>query len=136
MIQQIIKKILSSFVLVKVIKNYKSRSSLMKINAAKAYVHGVRKTRMLFIGILIVSISFVFLINGLILIQNALFTFSMWSNETKFIVALWLGGIEFLAAVGVFVYLLRENTWSQFFRINEVVRFVLGDKPKRKAGTR
>lgn len=132
MIQQIIKKILSSFVLVKVIKNYKSRSSLMKINAAKAYVHGVRKTRMLFVGILIVSISFVFLINGLILIQNALFTFSMWSNETKFIVALWLGGFEFLAAVGVFVYLLRENTWSQFFRINEVVRFVLGDNSKNK----
>lgn len=96
----------------------------MKIKAAQVYVLGVKKTRDFFLGALFLSVSFVFFINGLSLIQSAFFTYSMWSSEVKFVVALLLGGIEFLGAIGIFIYLFREETWSKFSGIHKVVNLV------------
>jgi len=104
----------------------------MKIKAARMYVQGVKKMRFFFLGVLFVLVSFVFLINGLCLLQTAILTYSMWSNETKFIAALVLGGVEFLGAVGVFVYLFREETWSKFCEVQQVVNSVIVEK---KSGT-
>ena len=97
----------------------------MKIRAAQVYVQGVKKTRMFFLGVLFVSISFVFLFNGLYLIQTAIFTYSMWSNEMKFAVALVLGGVEFAVAAGILFYLFREETWSQFSGIHKIVELAI-----------
>jgi len=102
----------------------------MKIKAAQMYVLGVKKTRLFFLGALFVSISFVFLINGLFLIQAAFFTYSMWSNEMKFIMALILGGLEFLGATGLLIYLFREETWAKFSEIEKVVSSVTGTDDK------
>ena len=55
----------------------------------------------------------------------AVFTYSQWSNETKFIVALVLGGFEFLLAMGIFIFLFREETWSHFYGIKAVVDSVI-----------
>ena len=49
----------------------------------------------------------------------------MWSIETKFIVSLLLGGIEFLVAIGVLMYLFREETWGKFFGIQKVVNLAI-----------
>ena len=93
----------------------------MKIRAAQAYVLGVKKTRIFFLGVLFVFLSFVFFFNGLSLIQTAFFTYSMCSNEVKFIVALSIGGIEFLGATGLLIYLFREETWGKFSGVQKVV---------------
>jgi cytochrome c biogenesis protein CcdA len=102
----------------------------MKIKAAQVYVLGVKKTRAFFLGVLFVSVSFVFLINGLSLIQTAFFTYSMWSIKVKFILALVLGGIEFLGAIGILIYLFREETWGKFSGIQKVVDFVIDEEGK------
>ncbi len=97
----------------------------MKIKVARIYVLGVRKTRVFFLGALFVLLSFIFLINGLSLIQTAFFNYSEWTNETKFIMALILGAIEFLGATGVLIYLFREETWGKFSGVPHVVRAVI-----------
>lgn len=102
----------------------------MKIKAAQVYVLAVKKTRSFFLGVLFVSACFVFLINGLSLIQAAFFTYSRWSNEVKFIVALLLGGIEFLGAIGILIYLFREETWSKFSGIHKVVSLVIDEESR------
>jgi len=75
-------------------------------------------------------LSFVLLINGLSLIQSAFFTYSLLSIEIKFIVSLLLGGIEFLVAIGILMYLFREETWGKFFGIQKVVNLVVSEDDK------
>ena len=126
--RQFIQQLISSLSLLNFVRRYKNRVSSMKIKAAQAYVLGVKKTRIFFLGVLFVSVSFVLLINGLSLIQAAFFNYSRWSNEVKFTIALILGGIEFLGAVGVLIYLFREETWGKFSEIQKVVNSIIEDK--------
>jgi hypothetical protein len=128
--RRLFEQLVSAFFLLTIVRKFKSRSSLMKIRAAQAYVLGVKKTRLFFLGALFVFVSFVFLINGLFLIQAAFFTYSRWSTEVKFIVALLLGGIEFLVATGVLIYLFREETWGNFSGIQKVVNSVIDEEGK------
>ena len=124
----LIEQLISGLFLLRIVRKFKNRTSLIKIRAVQAYVLGVKKTRIFFLGGLFVSISFVFLMNGISLIQMAIFTYSQWSNETKFIVALVLGGFEFLLAMGIFIFLFREETWSQFYGIKAVVDSVIEEE--------
>jgi hypothetical protein len=121
MIRRVMGQLFSSLLLLGIVRKVKNRSSLMKIKAAQMYVVGVKKTRLFFLGVLFVLISFVFFINGLYLVQAAFFTYSMWSNEVKFIVALSLGGVELLGGIGILIFLFREETWSRFSGIHQVV---------------
>jgi hypothetical protein len=114
------------------VRGYKNRTSLMKIRAAQAYVRGVKKARVFFLAALFVSVSFVFLVNGLSLVQAAFFTYSLWSNEMKFAVALLMGGVEFLGAIGVLIYLFREETWGEFSGIQKVVNSVIDEEERNK----
>ncbi|MDP2653195.1 MAG: hypothetical protein Q8Q08_04095 [Candidatus Omnitrophota bacterium] len=100
----------------------------MKIKAAQVYITGVEKVRIFFLGVLLVMFSFVLLGSGLFLIHTALFTYSMWSFQMKFIAALVLGGIEFLGAVIIFFYLSREETWVKFCGIQKVLDSVVDGK--------
>jgi len=129
-IRRLFEQLVSAFFLLTIIKRVKSRTSLMKIRAAQVYVLGVKKTRAFFLGVLFVFVSFVFLFNGLFLVQSAFFTYSMWSNEMKFMVALILGGIEFLVAIGILIYLFREETWGAFSGIQKVVNLVADKEEK------
>jgi hypothetical protein len=130
--RQLLQKLLSYFFLLNIVRRFKSRSSLMKIKAAQVYILGVKKTRLFFLGALFVSVSFVFLTNGLSLVQAAFFTYSMWSTEVKFFVALLLGLIELLGAIGIFICLFREETWVKFYGIHEVINSVVKGKSDNK----
>jgi len=128
--RRLFEQLVSAFFLLTIVRKFKSRSSLMKIRAAQAYVLGVKKTRVFFLGVLFVFVSLVFLFNGLSFIQTALFTYSTWSMEVKFIVAILLGGVEFLAAIGILIYLFREETWGKFSGIQKVVNSVIDEEGK------
>jgi len=128
--RRLFEQLISAFLLLTVVRRLKGRVSLMKIRAAQAYVLGVKKTRTFFLGVLFVFVSFLFLINGLSLIQTAFFTYSMWSNEMKFFVALIFGGVEFLGAIGIMIYLFREETWGKFSGIQKVVNSVVNEESK------
>jgi len=106
----------------------------MKIKAAQVYVTGVKKARILVLGILFVMFSFVLLGSGLFLIHTALFTYSLWSPQVKFIAALVLGGIESAGAIIIFFYLFREETWVKFSGIQKVIDSVVAGKSGNKNG--
>jgi len=128
--RRLLEQLLSAFLLLTVVRRFKGGASLMKIKAAQAYVLGVKKTRIFFLGVLFVFVSLVFLFNGLSLIQSAFFTYSMWSNEIKFVVALMLGGIEFLGATALLIFLFKEETWGRFSGIQKVVNLVVNEDDK------
>jgi hypothetical protein len=130
MMPRLIRQLFSSFLLLGIVRGYKNRTSLMKIKAAQTYVLGVQKTRLFCLAIFFMTLSLVFLVNGLSLIQASLFTYSMWSSETKSVAALILGGVEFFGAIIIFIYLFREETWSKFSGIRKVVDLIVNEKEK------
>ena len=105
-------------------KRYRKSASLIKIEAAKAYVLGVRKIRLFLLGALFVFFSLVLLASGLLLIHMAFFTYSTWTVQMKFLVALLLGCMEVFAASGILFYLFREETWIKFAGINHILNSV------------
>ncbi len=127
-----IRKIISSLIFFNILKRYKGRAALVKIKAAQAYVAGVEKVRILLLGVLFVIFSFILLGSGLFLMNTALFTYSSWSPEVKFIVALLLGAAEFLVGMIILFYLFREKTWVEFYGIQKVLNSVVEDKASNK----
>ena len=133
--RRFIQQLIASLSLLGIVRKYKNKFSLMKINAAKVYVLGVKKARLFFLGILFVFVGLVILVNGMSLIQTAFFTYSNWSNGMKFTVAMIIGGIEFLGSIGVLIYLFREETWGHFTEVHKVVNLVIekeSDEKKEK----
>lgn len=127
----LIRRMISSLFFLNIVKRYKGRASLMKIKAAQFYVKGVHKARFLILGFVLALISMIFLAFGLSLIHTALFTYSTWSIKTKFILALLLGGAEFIGAIGVLSYLFKEEIWGKFFGVHHVVNSVVKDRKQR-----
>jgi cytochrome c biogenesis protein CcdA len=130
--RRFIQQLIVSLSLLGIVRRYKNKVSLMKINAAKVYVLGVKKARLFFLGILFVFVGLGILVNGISLIQTAFFTYSNWSNEMKFTVALIMGGIEFLGSIGVLIYLFREETWGHFTEVRKVVNLVIEKESDEK----
>jgi len=120
-----IRKILPFLVFLNIRKGYQGGSSLIKIKVAKAYALGVKKIRLFLLGVLLVLFSLVLLTSGLLLIHMALFTYSGWSVQVKFLVAILLGCFEVFAASGILFYLFREETWVKFSGINHVLNLVI-----------
>ena len=102
----------------------------MKIKAAQLYVQGVQKARILFLGSLVGLVSLIFLASGLSLIHTALFSYSTWSVETKFVTAILLGGLEFGGAICILFYLFREEIWAKFSEIDTVLNCVVKSDEK------
>jgi hypothetical protein len=106
-------------------KRYQRSSSLIKIEAAKAYVLGIKKIRFFMLGALLVLFSLMLLGSGLLLIHLALFTYSNWPVQVKFLVAILLGGFEFFVASGILFYLFREETWIKLSGINYLLNSIV-----------
>ena len=123
-------KIFSFLALNNVVRNDQRKSSLIKIKAAKAYVLGVKKIRFFFIGAMLLFTSLVLLASGIFFIHTAFFTYSNWTVNTKFNVALLLGVVEAFSAAGILFYLFREETWVRFTGINTVVNAVIEKETK------
>ena len=120
-----IRKILPFLVFLNIRKGCERRSSLIKIEVVKAYVLGVKKIRFFLLGVLFVLFSLVLLASGLLLIHLALFIYSGWTVQVKFLVAFLLGGFEVLVASGILFYLFREETWVKFSGINHILNSVI-----------
>lgn len=132
---KLVRKMISSLLFLNIVSRYKGKAALMKIKTAQVYVAGVKKIRILFLGVLFAVFSFVLLGSGLSLIHSGLFTYSLWSPQMKFIAALVVGGIESFGAVIILFYLFREETWSKFTEIPKVVDSVFKEREKNEIKT-
>ena len=101
---------------------YNLASNGSRCGGRSAYVLGVKKTRLFLLGALFVLFSLALFASGLLLIHVALFTYSSWSVQVKFLVALLLGCLEVFTACGILFYLFRVETWVKFSVINHVLK--------------
>ena len=120
-----LRKFLPFLTFLGILKTYQKRVSLIKIEAAKAYVLGVKTIRFLLLGAMFALFSLVLFASGLLLIHTALFAYSGWSVQVKFLVALLLGGLEIFAAIGILFYLFSEETWVKLSGIKHVLNSVV-----------
>lgn len=124
-----IRKILSPLIFLNIVERYREKSSLIKIRAAELYVKGIGKLRIFYLGSFFVLIALILLISGWVLIHLALFVYSALNVQAKLVLALLLGGVEFLGASVILFYVFREETWVKFTEINTVLNAVIeGDK--------
>ena len=124
-INRLAHRLFSSFLFVNMLKGYKNRVSLVRIKVAQGYVVGVKKTRLVSLGVLSVLIALALFVSGLFLIQAALFTYSTWSNQVKFNAALILGILEFAGAISILIYLFRDETWIKFSEMDKVIHSIV-----------
>lgn len=121
----LIQGIVSPLIFSNLARQYKGRTSLLKIKAAQLYVEGVNKVRILLLGGVLVLCSLILFGSGLFLIHTALLTYSTWNAQVKFTVALLLGVAEFLGGAAFVFYLFREETWGKVMEINKVVNLAV-----------
>lgn len=118
-------KLLPLLTVLDIRKRYQRHASLMKIEAAKAYVLGVKTVRFFLLGTLFALFSLALFASGLLLIHTALFVYSGWSSQVKFLVALLLGVLEIFTASGILFYLFSEEIWVKFSGIKHVLNSLL-----------
>lgn len=133
-IQRITKKLLSFLMIASLNGSYQRKVSLLKINAARTYVIGIKKIRFLALAVLCILLALAIFVCGLILLHAALFAYSPWSAQTKWIAALVLGIFEMTAAAVMMVYIFKESTWMKFMAIDQVIRSVTKDQSDRRGG--
>lgn len=122
---------LLSAVAVKLLDNYRQLSiQLLKIEAAKAYLHGVKMARLSAVGLICMGLTIGLIFLGLILLHISLFILLPWSLETKAVLGAFLG-IAYLITGG---FILRaamdERTWMNKSGASEFLNKALHSKHK------
>jgi nitrate reductase gamma subunit len=98
---------------------------LLKIEAAIAYINGIKVTRRLFMVLCALVFCIVIIACGFLIIPIALCMFMPWSPETKAIVAIVFGAVYVLVPLITIVMLLSEKRWMKMTRSDELIRKVL-----------
>ena len=113
MFKYLLKGILSA-IAIKLLDNYRQLSvRLLKIEAAKSYLHGVRMARLSAIGLMRMGLVIGLICVGVLLFHAGLFILLPWTVEAKAALGMFLG----LAYVVIGVLALRaamdETTWME-----------------------
>lgn len=134
-IQRMAHKLLSFFMLANISRGYQRRIALLRINAARGYITGIKKVRFFSLAVLFFCVALVLFSGGLFLLHAALFTYSSLSAQVKCIAAFILGGMEFTVAAAMMFFLFKESTWMKFMEIDQVVRSVTRDSRDHRGGS-
>lgn len=122
MFKYMIKAILAG-ITVKLMDNWRRLSiQLLKIEAAKFYLHGVRMARWSAINLLWIGLAIGLIGVGTLLFHAALFLLLPWTVETKALLGLLMG----LAYVGIGYAVLHESvnekTWLEKSGVSELLK--------------
>jgi hypothetical protein len=126
MIKRLLKGLLAG-IAIKLLDNLRSLSvQLLKIEAAKCYVHGVRMARLSAIGAMRTGLYIGLVCVGALLFHAGLFILLPWSVEIKAALGMGLG----LAYVAIGVAGLRmamdEKMWMEMSGASEMVEKAVG----------
>ncbi len=103
-----------SFVAVKLLTNYRHLSiRLLKIEAAKSYLHGIRMARLATLSLLRAEIEMGLIGIGILLFHAGLFILLPWTVKAKAILGIFLG-LSYVTIGCVAIYAsLSEKTWIE-----------------------
>ena len=130
MLKYLLKGILSA-IAIKLLDNYRHLSlQLLKIEAAKSYLHGVQMARLSAIGLMGMGLIIALICVGVLLFHVGLFVLLPWTVETKAVLGMFLG----LAYVVIGVVALRaamdQRTWMEKSGAAAMLKEAIGQSKK------
>lgn len=111
MFKDLLKGILSA-IAIKMLDNYRHLTiQLLKIEAAKSYLHGVKMARLSALGLMGMGLMMSLICVGVVLFHVGIFVLLPWSVEAKAVLGIVLGLVY--VAIGVFVLraAMDERAW-------------------------
>ena len=129
MFKYLIKGMLTG-IAVKLLGNYRSLSiHLLKIEAVKRYLHGVRMAREASLSLVWVGLLIALMFLGALLLHAGLFILLPWSVEAKAGLAMILGFAYVLIGVFALLSVMSEKAWLEKSGAAELLKKVAG-QPK------
>ena len=126
MFKNLFNGMLSAFA-IKLLENYRHLSiQLLKIEVAKAYLHGVKTARSSAIGLLCLGLLIGLICVGVMLFHIGLFILLPWSMESKAILGMVLGLIYITTGVIVLRAAMDEKTWMKRSGATQMIKEAMG----------
>ena len=130
MLKCLLKGILSG-IAVKMLANYRHLSmQLLKIEAAKAYLHGVRVARLSAIGLMGMGLVIGLICVGAVLLHAGLFILLPWSVEAKAVLGMVLGLLYMVVGVIALRAAMDERTWMRKSGAAEMLAEAIGQSKR------
>ena len=113
MFKYLIKGLLAG-IAIKLLDNYRRLSiQLLKIEAAKCYLHGVRVARLSAIGLMQMGLVIGLIVVGALLFHAGLFILLPWTVEIKAVLGMSLGFAYVAIGCVVLHAAMNEKTWME-----------------------
>ena len=130
MFKYLIKGLLAGMA-IKLLDNYRRLSiQLLKIEAAKCYLHGVQMARLSAIGLMGMGLVIGLIGVGVLLFHAGLFILLPWTVEAKAVLAMFLG-LAYVAIGCVALHAaMNEKTWMEKSGAAEMLEEAIGQSNK------
>jgi len=113
MLTNLFKGVLSA-IAVPIIDNYRRLSiQLLKIESAKAYLHGVKAARLSALGLMWMGLVIGLICMGLVLLHVGLFILLPWTIETKAVLGMVLGLVYVVGGGLLLRAAMDEERWME-----------------------
>jgi len=111
----------------KLLDNYRRLSiQLLKIEAAKCYLHGVRMARLSAVGLMLMGLVIALICAGLMLLHAGLFILLPWTVEAKAVLAMLMGLVYVIIGIVVLRAAMDEKTWMDKSGASEMLEDAIG----------
>ena len=130
MFKDLLKGILSA-IAIKMLDNYRHLTiQLLKIEAAKSYLHGVKMARLSALGLMGMGLVIGLICLGAVLFHVGIFVLLPWSVEAKAVLGIVLGLVY--VAIGVFVLraAMDERAWIKKSGAAEMMDDAIGESKR------
>ena len=130
MFKDLLKGILSA-IAIKMLDNYRHLTiQLLKIEAAKSYLHGVKMARLSALGLMGMGLMMSLICVGVVLFHVGIFVLLPWSVEAKAVLGIVLGLVY--VAIGVFVLraAMDERAWIKKSGAAEMMDDAIGESKR------
>ena len=113
MLKNLLKGILSAIV-IELLDSYRRLSmQLLKMEAAKCYLHGVRMARLSAIGLMRMGLFITLICVGVLLFHAGLFILLPWTVGAKAVLGMVLGLVYVIIGVLALRAAMNEKTWME-----------------------
>jgi len=103
---------------------------LLKIEAAKFYLHGVQMARWSAISLMRIGLAIGLICLGMLLFNAGLFVLLPWTVESKAVLGLFLGLAYVAIGYVVLHATINEKTWMEKARVAEMLEEAAGHSKK------
>lgn len=113
MLKSLLRGVLSG-IAVKLLDNYRRLSiQLLRIEAAKSYLHGVKMARQSAIGVMLLGLIIALITVGALIFHAGLFILLPWTVESKAILGLCLGLVYMVGGGVALCAVMNEKIWMK-----------------------